>query len=221
MEKKDYLSIPDIDLVDEVALVHDTAESHAEEWLIMEAAITDWELEQAAFAADVELLKNPVNRSPVNTAKKNASKKALLAKFRPFVQGSLIHNSRVTSADLRSMPLPVRKAVHTPHPAPKGRPAIDVRPTNNRQHTLIAENQETVKREKPIDAAGVKYCWGFFESKPDDPELLNHSRYSRRLELILDFQEHDEGRRVYYAAHYENEKGDPGPWSDMVSALIP
>jgi hypothetical protein len=121
----------------------------------MSAAITDWESERSAFAAAVELLKNPVNRSPVNT-----SKKSLLSKFRSFVQGSLIHTSRVTNADLRSMNLPVRKSVHTPHPAPKGRP------TNNRQHTIIAEKQETGKREKPVDAAGVKYCWGANPSLP-------------------------------------------------------
>jgi hypothetical protein len=29
------------------------------------------------------------------------------------------------------------------------------------------------------------------------------------LELILDFLESAEGKRVHYAAHYENEKGDP------------
>jgi hypothetical protein len=221
MNRKDYLNLPDVELVNEIAVVHDTALARASDWLIMAAAITDWEPEKSAFEADVELLKDPVNRSPVNTAKKNASKKALLAKFRPFVQGSLSHNSRVTSADLKSMNLPVHKEGRTPHHAPTGRPQLDVRPTNNRQHTIIAESQESGKREKPADAVNVKYCWGFFETKPEEPEELNYSHCSHHLEFVLNFHDHEEGKRVYYAALYENDKGDTGPWSDMVSAIIP
>ena len=34
-------------------------------------------------------------------------------------------------------------------------------------------------------------------------------------------EEAERGKKVFYAACYENAKGEAGPWSDIIEAVIP
>lgn len=45
--------------------------------------------------------------------------------------------------------------------------------------------------------------------------------FSRKTTHVFDFEEEDRGKKVYYAARYENAKGEAGPWSEVVSLIIP
>ncbi|MDR0410186.1 MAG: hypothetical protein LBH18_07330 [Spirochaetaceae bacterium] len=38
---------------------------------------------------------------------------------------------------------------------------------------------------------------------------------------VFNYNEEDRGKRVFYAACYENAKGEAGHWSDIVEAVIP
>jgi hypothetical protein len=51
--------------------------------------------------------------------------------------------------------------------------------------------------------------------------LRSHSVFTRKKRCRFDFSEDDRGKTVYFCAHYENAKGDVGPWGPIVSALIP
>jgi hypothetical protein len=192
-----------------------------ERWRLLEEEITEWEPEFTSFKDAIAVLKNPLNRIPANTEIKNECRKALLAKFRPFVKGRIEANVKVTPADIKLMGLPEHKTTRTSIPAPTSRPQLDIVPSNKRQHTVIADDQKTGKRIKPDDAHGVKYCWEILPTAPERPDDLRHSLFSQRITHVFDFDAPDQGKTVYYAAHYENAKGDAGPWSDVVSAIIP
>lgn len=218
---RDYLAISDEKLVDLLTVVHDTVEKNLVAWGIQAFELTEWEPELAAFTAAVNKLKEPENRSPVNTRIKNDARSALEAKARNFIQGRLYHNSKITPADLLSVGLPVHDTHPTHHPAPKSWVALSGRPTNNRQHTVSALDQKTGTKTKPDDAYGVKYAYEIRETAPESPEDLRHSLFSRKTTHVFDYDEKEKGKKAFYAARYENAKGEGGPWSEIVELIIP
>lgn len=146
----DYLSIPDEKLVDLLQVVHDITKAHLADWYIYPAELADWEPELAAFTDAVNTLKEPANRSPVTVRIKNDARDALKAKVRPFIQGRLVRNPRVTPADLIAMGLSVRDTHLTPKQRPHRRPALNAKPADKRQHAVSALNQDTGEKTNPV-----------------------------------------------------------------------
>jgi hypothetical protein len=101
------------------------------------------------------------------------------------------------------------------------RPALEVLPTNNRQHTATAANQATGKKNKPDDAYGVRFVSEIRDAPPAAADDLRHSVFRRKVVEVFDYAEEDRGKKVFYAACYENAKGEAGPWSDIIEAIIP
>jgi hypothetical protein len=98
---------------------------------------------------------------------------------------------------------------------------LEVLPTNNRQHTATAINQATGKKTKPSDAHGVRFVWEIRDDPPANADALRRSVFRMKITEVFDYDETERGKRVYYAACYENAKGEAGPWSDIVTAIIP
>jgi hypothetical protein len=73
---------------------------------------------------------------------------------------------------------------------------------------------------KPADAYGVRYAWQVGGIKPASGADLPKSKFSRKTALIVTHTEADKGKPAYYAACYENGKGDTGPWSPVEEAFI-
>jgi hypothetical protein len=59
------------------------------------------------------------------------------------------------------------------------------------------------------------------ETTPTNAEDLRHSVFRRKTSEVFNYDEQDCGKRVFYAACYENAKGEAGPWSDIIEAIIP
>ncbi|MDR1174609.1 MAG: hypothetical protein LBK83_03960 [Treponema sp.] len=56
---------------------------------------------------------------------------------------------------------------------------------------------------------------------PVSGKELPHSVFTRRKRERFDFSAEDSGKRVYFCIHYENAKGDVGPFGPIFSAIIP
>ncbi|MDR1865090.1 MAG: hypothetical protein LBR08_05900 [Bacteroidales bacterium] len=190
-------------------------------WEIPQQSVTELQLPMDALEAAAEVSEDAATRTSAAIKKRNEARTALENVLRPFIQGKLIHNKLVTDDDLTAMALPVHDSKPTHHPAPHSRPAIEVKATNNRQHTVSALNQQTGKKNKPADAYGVRYCREIHDTPPLKASDLRYSVFSRKTTHVTDYDEEDRGKTAYYAACYENSKGEAGPYSDIISAIIP
>jgi hypothetical protein len=93
--------------------------------------------------------------------------------------------------------------------------------TRNRfEHVLKALNRETGGTAKPDDAYGVHYAWQVGGEKPSSAEDLPKGKFNRKTNLTVTYSEADKGKPAYYAACYENSKGEAGPWSPIEEAFI-
>ncbi|MDR0721500.1 MAG: hypothetical protein LBF75_01725 [Treponema sp.] len=78
-------------------------------------------------------------------------------------------------------------------------------------------------RGKSDHAAGIEVCWAILDHAPVHlEEELIHSSFDTRSPLVLDFDEADQGKRVYLAGRWEiHREGIKGFFSAVVDAIIP
>lgn len=193
--------------------------THVEDWGVDPAALTALTQLYAAYDSAMKRVEDP-NRGRTDVLAKNQARDALKKAARQFVKEYLEYNHRVTDEERDRMDLPIHDTHPTPKPKPHSRPAIDAKSSNTRQHTVSALNQSTGKKSKPDDAYGIKYVWEMRETSPDSPGDLHNAIFSRKTTQVFDFEEVHRGKKVFYAAQYENAKGETGPWSDLVELII-
>ena len=220
MRTRDYIPTNDGEFLTWVKNLSDYVKAHETGWRIDPDELAKINLQISAYEAALKKAQDP-NRGRVDVLVKNETRDALKKMVRQFVKEYLEYSHLVTDEDRERMRLPIHDTKPTHRPRPESRMALDAKPTNSRQHTLSALNQKTGTKTKPDDAYGVKYAWEIRETPPDNPDSLRHAVFSRKTTHVFDFEETDRGKRVYYAAQYENAKGEAGPWSEIVSLIIP
>jgi hypothetical protein len=101
----------------------------------------------------------------------------------------------------------------TTHGPPASQPDTVVENTSNHfEHRAKALNHETGDGSKPANAYGARYAWQVGGEKPAAGADLGKTKFSRKTTLTVAHTEADKGKPCYYAACYENGRGDTGPW---------
>jgi hypothetical protein len=159
--------------------------------------------------------------SPVQTLAKDEARGAAEAVIRPFV-GQWLVWKQVTDEQRREMGLhnPVPRRQHIPPPATV--PELSPRAGNPRQIVIPYRDTGAAHRGKPKDVHGIEVRWAILDHPPADVKDLVNSSFDTKSPLMLEFEEHDRGKRVYMAGYWEIEregiKGQPG---EIVSAIVP
>jgi hypothetical protein len=216
---RDYIPKTDADVIVFAKNLYDYALANCERWSVaspkdmLETQITAFETALVAF--------NNPNHGKVDTANKNTAKDALVHALRTYIQGFVARNPKVSDGDKEKMSLPLRDTTPTASPRPTTQPGIVVENTRNRfEHLVKALNRETGSMAKPEDAYGVHYGWQVGGEKPASAEDLPKGKFSRKTNLTVTYTEADNGKPAYYAACYENSKGEAGPWSPIEEAFV-
>ena len=189
-------------------------------WGIPTQVSSDLSAETAIYATLYETAKGG-NGTKALVLEKNEKQKSLKADVRNIKNKYIDYNEAVTDPSRERLGLPLRDRKPTPQPVPTSRPLLEVAPTNNRQHTVTAINQATGKKTKPADAYGVRYMWEIRDTPPINAEDLRHAIFRRKVSEVFNFNEEDRGKKIFYAACYENAKGEAGPYSDIVETVVP
>jgi hypothetical protein len=166
--------------------------------------------------SDYEAAKTPENRLA-----KDEAKEEVVDAMRDFANKFIRFNDKMTDADKLHMGVHPKDTTHTTHPAPVSQPDTVVDNTvNHYEHRLRALDHETRGAAKPADAYGVCYAWQVGGEKPASGADLPKSKFTRKTTHVVTHTEADKGKTAYYAACYENSKGDQGPWSPVEDAVI-
>ncbi|MDR0743629.1 MAG: hypothetical protein LBF05_04640, partial [Tannerella sp.] len=68
---------------------------------------------------------------------------------------------------------------------------------------------------------GVEIRWAILSAPPGSIDELIHSSFVIHTPFTLTFDESERGKKVYFILRWENTRGQKGPWSEIVSAVIP
>jgi hypothetical protein len=67
----------------------------------------------------------------------------------------------------------------------------------------------------------MELAWGIREDRPAEVSEFPNMEAATANPIVLSFQEEERGKRVFFAARWLNNTAQPGPWSDIESAVIP
>jgi hypothetical protein len=76
-------------------------------------------------------------------------------------------------------------------------------------------------RAKPPGVHGAEIKWGFSDTPIVNPDELPHSAFDTHSPFRLEFRGEDRGKTVWFCLRWENTRGEKGPWSEIVSAIVP
>jgi hypothetical protein len=74
---------------------------------------------------------------------------------------------------------------------------------------------------KPKGIQGLEMRWLIAETPPTRWAELTHSEFATRSPLHFTFENDQRGQLFYYAARWENTKGEKGPWTEITRVVIP
>jgi hypothetical protein len=182
-------------------------------------------LTPAKLAWDLAWLsyQDPAQRTPLITFTKTAKRKDYEALLRILVK-NLESNTRISDDQRRAMGIIIRDKTPTRVEVPTHYPAYMVDTSVIRQLIIHFWNMllgNRLSRAKPHGVHGAEVRWDILAEAPASVDELVHSSFDTHTPLTLTFDESDRGKTVYFCLRWENTRGEKGPWSEIVMAIIP
>jgi hypothetical protein len=163
----------------------------------------------------------PSTRTKATVLAKNNAMKVLKEALRAFIREYLTFNHLVTDVDRDNLGLPIHKTDRTPIPVPTTYPWFTVDSSIIRVLVIYFRSAKGGILAKPFGVHGAEIKWGISDTPIINPEDLPHSSFDTRSPFRLEFSGEERGRTVWFCLRWENTKGEKGPWSEIVSAIIP
>ena len=161
-----------------------------------------------------------ITRTPLITFEKNEARKALEKDLRMLVR-NLQSNPKVTADNLRSLGIALPNANRTPAPVPTNYPDFTTDSSMIRRLTVHFRDHDSTNNAKPKGVHGAEIRWAIRDTAPAGVKELGNSAFDTRTPFTLEFDDTERGKTVYFCLRWENTRSEKGPWSEIVSAIVP
>lgn len=187
------------------------------EWL------TDaFDVKFTAFIQAYTAWSNPAQRTTVKTATLVDAEEAFKPLYRQLYTGFLKESPLVTDADLVAMGLPEHSSSgHTPAPVPLTTPEAEIilpSPGVVEIHFRDAGSEHVAK---PKGVHGAEIAWEILDTSPENWKQLTNSSFDTHTPFRLSFEGEERGKKLYFSLRWENTRGEKGPWSSILEAIVP
>jgi hypothetical protein len=180
---------------------------------VFNPAATLWDTKYAAYL-------DPLTRTSVITAEKTASRKV----YQPYVSllmKSLRVNTRLSENDRIELGLEDYDTTPTASEVPTSWPVVVFKPEGVGVLRGDYHDSKTGQRRKQKGIHGAEVRVGIQEHPPTSVEEIQHSEFSTRTPYVKAFDMSMRGKTAYFCFRWENTRGQKGPWSEIISAIIP
>jgi hypothetical protein len=223
MHNGDYIPSSDGDFGQWEVTFMNVLTPNATEWGVPGAVITDLRGKQSAWQSTHAIAENPATRTSIAIEAKNearaAYEKALRSAYREYIMSS----RSVTNEQRLALGVPIHKEDRTPVPVPVTFPLFEVITTLIRWLIIDFRDQGMGhSNAKPFGVHGAELLYGIADgSGPLAFHQLTHSVFCTHSPFRIEFADELRGKTVYFCLRWENTRGQKGPWSEIVSAIIP
>jgi hypothetical protein len=216
----DYIPRTDGAFLEWVKNLYDYALAHYARWSVPSPQAS-LETLLGAYQAGYAAAQNP-NRGKADVLKKNETRQALEAAVRVYVKAYLSNNPAVTDEDKVALGLPVYRRTRHPVPVPHTSPQLFIDTGTRRRLIITYKDEGSEHRGKPQGVHGIEVRWAVLDTPPADLKDLIHSAFDTKPPLILEFEEHERGSKVYLCGRWEIQReGEKGPDGAIEEAIIP
>lgn len=195
--------------------------ANATAWGIPPEEVAALKASQARWTAAYDKASNKQNRTAADVQTKNDARASFTKDIRDMVQQWLARNSKVTDADRVKMGINVRTGSHTSTPAPETFPIGTIDFSIRMQHSITFYDQMSAhSNAKP---EGVSGCEVYMKIGGDAPKSVDEMHFQGTCSAspyVVKFTAAQAGNTVYYWLRWVNRKGETGPWSTVISAMI-
>jgi hypothetical protein len=186
-----------------------------QDWMTdtFDPAADHWDGKYAAYI-------DPQTRTPLITAEKTAARKAYEPHVCLLLKG-LRYNTRLNEDQRLELGLTDYDASHTPPSALHSWPVAVITPVGPGLLRMDCHDSETGKKAKPYHVHGYEIRKGILPEPPKSVEEIQHSEFATRTPCFLEFDQSLRGQTVYFCLRWEDTRGQKGPWSEILNAIIP
>lgn len=182
----------------------------------LEQALADWNKDYPAHVA-------AQNAAEAARQNKDAAKRELERQIRPisaFVQSY----PKTTDADRATIGITVKDTGATPTPPPASRPLLLIDAGQRLTHRLRLVDESTPTRSaRPRGTLGAEVYVALVpprETPPADLAAYKFVRTVTRGGAEIAFPGEEGGQTAAYLVRWVSATGDPGPWSETVTATV-
>lgn len=189
-------------------------------WGIGADAVTALKALQTVWVTAFTRSSNYQSRSTADVRAKNEAREAYEKRLRGFVAEYLASNSKVTNSDRERLGITVRSEQRTPVGIPVTFPIGKIDFSVRQQHSIQIIDSGTNGRAKP---AGVQGCEIWIKNggeEPKDDGEFTYLALDTKSPYQVTFPATDIGKKMYYRLRWINKRGQTGPWSSIISAVV-
>ncbi|MDR3193801.1 MAG: hypothetical protein LBT76_00740 [Tannerella sp.] len=175
-----------------------------------------------AYGTAVTAWRDPGTRTPLAVKTLQDAHTALVPEYRHLYTGFLRSNPLVTSTDLEAMGLPPRSDDKpTPAPAPHTLVVVETQLPAPCVVEFHYRDSEKSTKGKPEMVHGAEFVMAILDEEPTDWSQLTTSHFSTASPLKVTFTGEQRGKKLYFAARWENTRGIKGSFSQIQYVIIP
>jgi hypothetical protein len=184
-----------------------------EEFAPLTALQTKWRTTYAAT-------EGKKNRTSADILARDIAREDYETAIRVFKKRFLTENPKVSDVDLDRMGFTVPKKTNVLTPPPTTMPFIWIDFSVHLRHIIHFRDSQAGSLAKPYGVHGCEIWSKVGGTAPVNASELTFLALDTRSPYTLDFLGENAGQTVYYWCRWVNTRGEHGPWSEPVSAII-
>jgi hypothetical protein len=198
------------------------ASNHYKSWGITDMKWEELLALQLVYHTRYEVADNPATSTHAAIKMRQEARKSYESELRVIIKGYITYNPDVSDEDRIDMGLPVHDTKPTRVPVPKDYPDHEL-DLNVVRRLIVYFFTRGEKRSsaKPHGVHGAELLWAILDYAPASVTELVHSSFATSSPFLLDFDESERGKKVYFSLVWENTRGEKGPKSEIFDTIIP
>lgn len=201
----------------------DVAGRNAKAWGLVQADIDNLKADTENYAQVLQITEGD-RAAKEDIQLKNTLHTALSSKFKNYVNAEIRCNKAAGNNGRAALGIHVPEGSKTLIHRPDLHIAFSVRPVHSGEHRIDFHVEETGRKAVPYGYNGAVFFIKFLE--PDEPVPADISGFFKsdiitRTPHLKEFRSSDRGKRVCYAACWQNGRSEKGPISGIQMHIVP
>ena len=190
-------------------------------WGISADDFTVVKTKQSTWTTAYAKASNKQNRTSADVLAKDDAGDDYKKSIRSFVAQWLANNTKVTDTDRTRMGLTVKTGTRTPTPVPTTSPTGSIDFSVRQQHTIHYYDEASAhSNAKPVGVHGCEIYMKVDGDAPKDASELTYVGTCTASPYTVKFDGSKAGKTVYYWLRWVNTRGEAGPWSTTINAMV-